>query len=85
MLSPKRPQNLNQMFAKSLTMYGILVFRLQPKYDKEFYEVIPSALASGELKYTEDVSRGLETVGDVILRVQEGRNTGKAVVIVAEE
>ncbi|KAF7366193.1 NADP-dependent oxidoreductase RED1 [Mycena venus] len=78
-------KNLNQMFAKSLTMYGILVFRLQPKYDKEFYEVIPSALASGELKYSEDVSRGLETVGDVILRVQEGRNTGKAVVIVAEE
>ncbi|KAJ6583416.1 hypothetical protein DFH09DRAFT_911609 [Mycena vulgaris] len=78
-------KNLNQMFAKSLTMYGVLVFRLQPKYDKEFHEVIPSALASGELKYSENVSRGLETVGDVILRMQEGQNTGKAVVIAAEE
>ncbi|KAJ6488877.1 hypothetical protein C8R45DRAFT_993083 [Mycena sanguinolenta] len=78
-------RNLNQLYGKSATMYGVLVFRLEAKYDKEFYEVIPPALASGELKYMEDVSRGLETVGDMILRVQEGRNTGKAVVVVAEE
>ncbi|KAF7375739.1 SGNH hydrolase [Mycena sanguinolenta] len=78
-------RNLNQLYGKAATMYGVLVFRLQAKYDREFYEVIPPALASGELKYTEDVSRGLETVGEMILRVQEGRNTGKAVVVVAEE
>jgi hypothetical protein len=77
--------NLSQVIGKSLAIYGVLVFHLQPKYDKEFYEVIPPALASGELKYSEDVSRGLETVGDVILAVQQGRNTGKAVVVVAEE
>ncbi|KAJ7200281.1 hypothetical protein B0H12DRAFT_547447 [Mycena haematopus] len=78
-------KNLSQAYIRSLTISGILVFRLQAKYDKEFYDLIPAALASGELKYSEDVSRGLETVGEVILRVQEGRNTGKAVVIVAEE
>jgi NADPH-dependent curcumin reductase CurA len=72
-------------YSKSLTISGIIVFRLQPKYDAEFYATIPAALASGELKYTEEVSRGLETVGDVILRVQEGRNTAKAVVIIADE
>ncbi|KAF7341792.1 NAD P-binding protein [Mycena sanguinolenta] len=77
--------NLNQLMAKSLLMSGILVFRLHHKYEKEFYEVIPAALTSGELKYSEDVSRGLETVGEVILGVLKGTNKGKAVVIVAEE
>ncbi|KAJ7698273.1 chaperonin 10-like protein, partial [Mycena rosella] len=37
------------------------------------------------IKHREDVSNGLETVGDAILRVQQGKNTGKAVVVVAEE
>jgi NADPH-dependent curcumin reductase CurA len=76
---------LNQTFSKSLTIYGLLVFRLQPKYDEEFYKVIPPAIAAGEIKYKEDVSTGLETVGDVILGVQKGQNKGKAVVVVAEE
>ncbi|KAJ7673815.1 hypothetical protein DFH06DRAFT_1035955 [Mycena polygramma] len=78
-------KNLNQTVAKSLTINGVLVFRLQPKYNAEFYETIPPLLASGELKYTEEVSRGLETVGDAILRVQKGQNTAKAVVVVADE
>ncbi|KAJ7471669.1 alcohol dehydrogenase [Mycena galericulata] len=78
-------KNIHLTWAKSLTISGILVFRLQGKYDKEFYATIPQALAAGEIKYTEDVSHGLESVGDAILRVQQGRNTGKAVVVVAEE
>ncbi|KAJ6477285.1 alcohol dehydrogenase [Mycena vulgaris] len=78
-------QNLHQTFAQSLTISGIMVLRLQTRYDAEFYDMIPRALASGEIKYREDVSHGLETVGETILRVQKGRNTGKAVVIVAQE
>ncbi|KAJ7478380.1 hypothetical protein FB451DRAFT_1351027 [Mycena latifolia] len=78
-------KNLHQTFAKSLTINGLLHNHLLPKYNKEFYATIPRALAHGEIKYKEDVSKGLETVGDVILRVQEGKNTGKAVVVVAEE
>ncbi|KAJ7749803.1 alcohol dehydrogenase [Mycena maculata] len=78
-------KNMHEVFARSLTISGILVFRLQYKYAEEFYATIPRALGAGKIKYREDVSRGLETVGDMILRVQEGRNTGKAVVVVSEE
>ncbi|KAJ6587561.1 hypothetical protein DFH09DRAFT_1141355 [Mycena vulgaris] len=78
-------KNIDQIFAKSLSLNGFLTFRLEQKYDAEFYATIPSALASGEIKYREDVTRGLETVGDSILRVQQGKNKGKAVVIVADE
>ncbi|KAJ7655887.1 hypothetical protein B0H17DRAFT_1163395 [Mycena rosella] len=77
--------DLNNIYAKSLTMHGIMVMRLQPKYDTEFYVTIPRALAAGEIKYSEEVSRGLGTVGHAILRVQEGTNTAKAVVVVADE
>ncbi|KAJ7081232.1 chaperonin 10-like protein [Mycena epipterygia] len=78
-------KNMNYVFEKSLTISGLLVFRLLSKYDQEFYATIPRALAAGEIKYKEEVTKGLETVGDAILRVQEGKNHGKAVVVVAEE
>jgi NADPH-dependent curcumin reductase CurA len=70
---------------KSLHIHGILVFRLESKYNAEFYATIPPKLASGEIKYSEEVTRGLDKVGDIILAVQTGANKAKAVVIVAEE
>lgn len=69
---------------KSLAIYGIAILRLG-QYDEEFYATIPRALAAGELKYSEDVKYGLDKVGEVLLAVQTGANTGKAVVVVAEE
>ncbi|KAJ7745562.1 hypothetical protein DFH07DRAFT_869656 [Mycena maculata] len=78
-------KNLNQTYARALTISGVSVFRLTPKYDEEFYANIPHELATGELKYTEDVSYGLDKVGNVLLAVQTGTNKGKAVVVVAEE
>jgi NADPH-dependent curcumin reductase CurA len=75
---------LNQTYAKSLTISGVSVLRLT-QYDEEFYATVPRALAKGELKYTEDVTYGLDKVGDVILAVQTGANKAKAVVVVADE
>jgi len=37
------------------------------------------------LKYKEQKWKGLEEVGNVILAVQKGENTAKAVVIVADD
>ncbi|KAK7038555.1 NADP-dependent oxidoreductase RED1 [Favolaschia claudopus] len=78
-------KNLFQLIAKSITLHGLLVFRLHHKYDEEFYRTIPAALASGEIKYTEEVHHGLDKIGDAILRIQKGENTAKVVVVVAEE
>jgi len=58
---------------------------LEPKYEEEFYKVIPPKLASGEIKYLEDVTKGLENAGHAILSVQAGTNKGKSVVWVADE
>ncbi|KAJ7810627.1 hypothetical protein B0H14DRAFT_3480405 [Mycena olivaceomarginata] len=64
-------KNWNLINPKCLHINGILVFRLFPKYAEEFYATIPAKLASGEFKYTEDVTKGLENVGDMILAVAE--------------
>ncbi|KAF7312934.1 NAD(P)-binding protein [Mycena kentingensis (nom. inval.)] len=60
-------------------------FILLSKYWKQFYKEVPAKLASGEIKYVEDITKGLDKAGDVILAVQKGTNHGKAVVIVAED
>lgn len=73
------------MFEKSLHLHGFIQWRLEYKYDEEFYRTIPPKLASGELKYAEEVTKGLDKVGDVILAVQKGQNKAKAVILVAEE
>ncbi|KAK2463773.1 hypothetical protein APHAL10511_004211 [Amanita phalloides] len=86
---PERPiRGLVNVFEKSLLLQGFIVFRLEESYPHlvdEFYEKIPPLLAEREIKYKEDVTRGLDKVGDVILKVQKGMNQGKAVVLVAEE
>ncbi|KAJ7101714.1 hypothetical protein C8R44DRAFT_887913 [Mycena epipterygia] len=66
-------------------LHELEIGRLVDKYGPKFYATIPHALVTGEIKYREEVTRGLDTVGDAILRVQEGKNRGKAVVVVAEK
>ncbi|KAJ7470112.1 hypothetical protein B0H11DRAFT_2041456 [Mycena galericulata] len=78
-------KNMTLVVGKSLHIHGILIFRLADKYEDEFFATIQPKLASGEIKYKEEVSRGLDKVGDVILGVQKGTNKAKAVIIVAEE
>ncbi|KAH9479936.1 Zinc-type alcohol dehydrogenase-like protein PB24D3.08c [Psilocybe cubensis] len=78
-------KNLFHVVAKSLTISGFIIFRLEAKYREEFYKVLPPLVASGEIKYSEDVYNGLDKVGDVILAVQKGTNKAKAVVHVADE
>ncbi|KAG6816652.1 hypothetical protein H0H87_004295 [Tephrocybe sp. NHM501043] len=76
--------NLMLVVGKNITLQGFIVGKLEHKYRKEFYATIPKKLASGDLKYTEEVTEGLDKVGHVILRVQKGENKAKAVVKVAD-
>lgn len=77
--------NLVAIVSKEITISGFLVFSLYPKYGQWFYEEIPQRIASGELKYIEDIKKGLEYGGHAIEDVQRGRNFGKSIVLVADE
>ncbi|KAG6810945.1 hypothetical protein H0H92_009686 [Tricholoma furcatifolium] len=77
-------KNLMLVIGKSITIQGFIVGRLEAKYRDEFYASVPAKLASGELKFTEEITEGLDKVGDVILQVQKGHNKAKAVIKVAD-
>lgn len=78
-------QNYTQIFKKQLTLHGLFVSRLAHKYGEEFYRVMVPLVKEGKIKHREDISRGLETAGQGILDVQQGKNTAKKVILVAEE
>ncbi|EPS94416.1 hypothetical protein FOMPIDRAFT_1134389 [Fomitopsis schrenkii] len=82
---PYSPKNLSQIIYQQLRVCGFVVGSLYNKYRERFYQEMPAKIASGEMKYLEDRSYGLESVGDAILAVQKGTNFGKKVVIVAED
>ncbi|KAE9395351.1 NAD(P)-binding protein [Gymnopus androsaceus JB14] len=77
-------KNLDQIYALRIILYGFLFADLAPKWEEDFYAVVPKKLASGEFKYTEDMTRGLENAGKAILEVQVGKNKGKKVIVVAD-
>jgi NADPH-dependent curcumin reductase CurA len=83
---PYHIKNLSRIYINSLSIFGIMVYELGPKYIEQFYSEIPRKLKSGEIKYLEDKEMGgLERMGEAIVDVQKGLNFGKKVVIVSEE
>ncbi|KAG6824301.1 hypothetical protein H0H92_007289 [Tricholoma furcatifolium] len=77
--------NIMRIIERSISMNGFIIFRMEQKFNDAFYATIPDKVAKGELKYTEEVTDGLQKVGDVLLAVQKGENKAKAVVRVAEK
>jgi NADPH-dependent curcumin reductase CurA len=78
-------KNMHYVFAKSITLYGFLVFRLLPKYKDRFYEEVSALVVSGKIKHREHVWDGLHRAGEALLAVQKGHNKAKAVVHVADD
>lgn len=71
--------------SKSIVFRGFLVANLEKQYGDDFYREVPPMVARGDVKYVEDVTRGLEGVGQAILDVQMGKNKGKSVILLAEQ
>ncbi|KAF5350408.1 hypothetical protein D9758_012466 [Tetrapyrgos nigripes] len=78
-------KNLWNIVTRRISLNGFIAEDLNPKWKKEFFEVVPKKLVNGELKYREDITEGLEHAGEALLEVQLGRNTGKKIIIVAKE
>ncbi|KAG9312547.1 hypothetical protein JVU11DRAFT_6942 [Chiua virens] len=66
-------------------MHGFIVFSLLPKYLEAFQEQVPGLVASKELIYREEVTRGLENAEAALDMFLKGAITGKGIVIVADE
>ncbi|KAH7926493.1 NAD(P)-binding protein [Leucogyrophana mollusca] len=82
--SPYGVKNLMHIITKSITTSGFIVSRAFPEFTQPFFAEVPAMLAKGELKVQEDITKGLEHVGEALLAVLQGANTGKSVIVVAE-
>ncbi|KIK63107.1 hypothetical protein GYMLUDRAFT_41420 [Collybiopsis luxurians FD-317 M1] len=78
-------KNMRQVLTNRVAINGVLVFDHHARYEEEFYKVVPKKLATGEFKYSEDITRGLDKGGEAILEVQKGTNTAKKVIVVAND
>lgn len=73
-------KNTFNMIYGEVKMQGFVVGSYEGQYANEFYETVPKMISDGKLKYVEDVTIGLENVGEVLLKVMKGENVGKAVI-----
>ncbi|MCZ7431076.1 NADP-dependent oxidoreductase [Streptomyces sp. WMMC1477] len=77
------PRNLVQVIGKRLRITGMLVSdhdELMPRFAEE----TAGWIASGQLKYHETATEGIETAVDAFLGMLRGRNTGKMIVRLAD-
>jgi NADPH-dependent curcumin reductase CurA len=66
-------------------LHGFLLVVLHPKHIAVFCTEVILKVISREYKFTADISCRLDKVGDMLLAIQKGTNTGKVIVCVAEE
>ncbi|PCH38850.1 NAD(P)-binding protein [Wolfiporia cocos MD-104 SS10] len=82
---PYYVKNLLYIVGKQLRISGFIVTSLHQAHLSHFYETFPKLVKEGKIKYKEDVTKGLEHAGHVIVDVLTGRNKGKSVILVGEE
>ncbi|CDZ97642.1 Predicted NAD-dependent oxidoreductase [Phaffia rhodozyma] len=77
-------KNIMRIVSQELSVNGFIVSSHEAAYVKEFYENVPKTLATGEIKFEEDVYKGLKTVPQAIVDMLKGDNDGKVVISLAD-
>ncbi|KAG8896460.1 protein kinase rio1, partial [Tulasnella sp. 408] len=80
------PKNFRLIHSRELTVAGFWVNPLEKREgDYGFFKEAPKLVREGKIKIREEVRQGLDTVPQFLLDIQQGKNVGKAVVIVADD
>ncbi|KAI0056021.1 alcohol dehydrogenase [Artomyces pyxidatus] len=82
---PYRLKNFTHFIAKRITLHGLLVIDFFATHKDAFYADFSKLVKEGTLKYKEDVTRGLETAPQALRSLSDGSNTGKRVVVLADD
>ncbi|THU91338.1 alcohol dehydrogenase [Dendrothele bispora CBS 962.96] len=78
-------KNLANIVTRRITLTGFISTDLTDKWGKEFKDVVPKKLASGEIKYKEDRTVGMEHTMEALVQVLMGKNNGKKIIVVSED
>ncbi|KAG8943938.1 hypothetical protein FRC00_010885 [Tulasnella sp. 408] len=79
-------KNLSLVCLRQLSITGFFVGVLEKREgDFGFFEEAPKLVRDGKIKIREEVRHGLDSVPQFLLDILQGKNVGKAIVIVADE
>jgi len=73
------PAIWRSVLTKFLSVNGFIIFNHYDRYS-EFLQQVAPKIASGEIKYLEDIAEGLENAPKTFLSMMQGGNTGKQIV-----
>ena len=79
----RSPLLMHTVLTKRIRMQGFIIFDDYAHRYREFAQAIRQWLASGQIKFREDVVDGLENAPAAFIGLLEGRNFGKLIVRVA--
>ena len=78
------PATMRQILSKSLTLRGFINYEFATEHYSAFLQTISEGIASGKIRYSEDITDGLAQAPAAFIGMLEGRNFGKALIHVAE-
>lgn len=81
----RTPEIMSGILVRSLTIRGFIQDEFVSRYYKDFLRDMSGWVASGEVKFREDVTRGLENAPEAFAGMLQGRNFGKTLVQVGED
>jgi NADPH-dependent curcumin reductase CurA len=77
------PATMRQILSKSLTLRGFINYEFAAEHYAAFLEMVSAGIATGKIRYREDITDGLARAPAAFIDMLEGRNFGKALVRVA--
>jgi NADPH-dependent curcumin reductase len=77
------PETMLAVLRRSLLIRGFIYSEFIPEYHRDFLQEVEPLVASGRIRYREQVVEGLEAAPGAFIGMLEGRNFGKLIVKVA--
>jgi NADPH-dependent curcumin reductase CurA len=77
------PTTMRAVLTKSLTLRGFINYEFAAEHYASFLRTVSAGIADGRIRYSEDITDGLENAPSTFIGMLEGRNFGKALVRVA--
>jgi len=77
------PATMRQILSKRLTIRGFINYDFAAEHYADFLREVGAGVATGRIRYREDIVDGLENAPGAFIGMLEGRNFGKLIVRVA--
>src|SRR5213592_3877562 len=77
------PATMRQILSKRLTVRGFIYYDFASEHYADFLREVGAGIATGRIRYREDIVDGLENAPGAFIGMLEGRNFGKLIVRVA--